>query len=280
MKTTAAMFERSRNILFFQWEELLRLRLVVLKSCEHEDIHDLRVASRRFRAVLNLLSPLCRPKDVKLLSRQVRRLTRSLGNLRNLDEALHFFGSHSLEAGLPDFISRLSARRGNEQQRVIEALKDFKPRKLDLLVREMVAGISVAAAAKAGIPPLPAYFSDCSIALFETIQSFLPEALSFENSIQRHAMRIGIKKWRYFLESVSRIAERDHGEVLERLKRYQSLLGSMNDMTVFLEMCRDSGVPAGERDAIEAIIATETRRLYDEFIAFVESEPLGYSFLI
>ena len=280
MKTTAAMLERSRNVLFAQWEELLRLRLIVLKSCGHEDIHDLRVASRRFRAALNLLSPLCTGKDVKKLSRQVRRLTQALGNLRNLDEALHFFGSHAPQSGLAAFMTRLSAMRESEQQQVIEAVKDFRPGKLDALVREMVAGITVDATKKTGTPLFPVYLSNTSIGLFKTIQSLLPSALCFENSEQRHAMRIAIKKWRYFLEIVSRIVERDHSAVLERIKRYQSLLGSMNDMTVFLEMCRESGASTEDREAAEQIIRAETGRLFDEFIALAENEPLSYFFLI
>lgn len=280
MKTTAAMLERSHSVIFSQWEELLRLRLVVLKSCEHEDIHDLRVASRRFRAALQLMSPLCNGKDIKKLSREVRGLTRALGNLRNLDEAIHFFGSHTSRDGLADFTARLSGTRKSEQHRVMKALKDFKPRKRDTLVREMVAGITVDAASKADIPPLPAYFSNTSIDLFETIQSFLPAALCFENSEQRHAMRIAIKKWRYFLEIVSRIVEGDHSAVLERLKRYQSFLGRMNDMAVFLEMCAKSEASKKERSAVEQIISVENRRFFDEFIALVESEPLSYSFII
>lgn len=280
MKTTPAMLERSRNVLFSQWEELLRLRLLVLKSWEHEDIHDLRVASRRFRAGLNLLSPFCRPKDARKISRQVRRLTRALGNLRNLDEALHFFGSHAQPDELASFTSRLAAGRASEQERVAEALKEFRPRRLDSLVRGLVSGITVDGATQSGLPPFPVYLSNSSIAHFETIQSFLPAALCPENSAERHAMRIGIKKWRYFLEIVARIVEHDQPAVLEHLKRYQSILGSMNDMTVFLGMCRDAEVPDAERDSVERIINAEIDRFFNEFSNLVASEPLGYTFFL
>ena len=280
MKDTAIMLERSRNLFFSHWEELLRLRFVVLKSCEHEDIHDLRVASRRFRAALNLLSPMCRTGDVRRVSKAVRRLTRTLGELRNLDEALLFFRSHTGQSALPDLIERLAAMRENEERRVLGALMEFKPHKLDRLVREMVAGITTCNSAKWAIPPLPAYLSDTSISLFETLQSFLPAALCFENSEQRHSLRIAIKKWRYFMEIVSKIVEQNQDALLERLKRYQSLLGSMNDMTVFNEMCRDSGVAGDEPGAAQEIIAGETKRLFGEFVLLVATEPLSYTFLI
>lgn len=280
MKDTAFMLERSRNIFFSHWEEMLRLRLVVLKNCEHEDIHDLRVASRRFRAALNLLRPMCRGKDVRRVAKHVRRLTRTLGELRNLDEALLFFRSHSGQIALPGLTKRLAAERESEQRLVLAALKDFKPRKLERLVREMAAGITAENSANWTIPLLPAYLSDTSIGLFDTLQSFLTAALCFENSEQRHLLRIAIKKWRYFLEIVSKIVERDNSEFLERLKKYQSLLGSMNDMTVFGKLCHESGAGSAECEAAQQITASETRRLFDEFVRLAAAEPLGYTFLI
>jgi len=52
---SATILERSRGVFFAQWEELLRLRRAVLKTSDLDDIHDLRVASRRFRAAVELI---------------------------------------------------------------------------------------------------------------------------------------------------------------------------------------------------------------------------------
>ena len=275
MKGNDAVLKRARNVFHSQWEEMRRLRRVVLKRCGLEDIHDLRVASRRFRAALNLLAPLCDSRNVPKLSKEIRALTRTLGNLRNLDEALVFFGSHDGQIGLPDLMSRLADTREREQRKTIKALKDLKPRKLDPLVRGVVAGITVDCLRKRNVPALPSYLSATSVSLFETIQTLLPAALGFENCGERHALRIAIKKWRYFLEIVSRITEQDYGTALDRLKKYQSLLGSMNDMTVFAAMCRKTGASADELSAAEQVVTNETRRLFHEFAVLVGAEPLG-----
>jgi len=111
MKNTRATLQRIGDVFFSQWEELLRLRRVVLKSCEHEDIHDLRVASRRFRAALKLLGPLGGNGNLKKISKKVRTLTRTLGDLRNLDEALVFFGSRAGQAGLTGLMSSFAVGR-------------------------------------------------------------------------------------------------------------------------------------------------------------------------
>lgn len=273
------MLERARNVFFSQWEEMLRLRLVVLKSCQHEDIHDLRVASRRFRAALSLLRPLCGGNNAAKLTKDVRALTGTLGTLRNIDEALLFFRSHDERDEMSGFMARLAEMREREERAVIRTLKGFKPGRLDPLVRGMVAGVTMETAQRRNIPPLPSYLSNTSISLFETIHSHLPAALSAGATEERHALRIAIKKWRYFLETVSMILDRDYTAVLERLKKYQSILGSMNDMIVFAGMCREAGLAGDDLDAAEHLLNLENDRLFGELILLVEAEPLSYTFL-
>src|SRR5471030_2866655 len=92
---TATILERFTGVLFAQWEELLRLRRAVLKSSDLDDIHDLRVASRRLRAALELFYPFAQKGSKTELKKSVRKLTLILGGLRNIDEALIFFQSRA-----------------------------------------------------------------------------------------------------------------------------------------------------------------------------------------
>src|SRR5262249_15273660 len=148
------------------------------------------------------------------------------------------------------------------------------------LVRAMVADMTMDNMLKRGLPPLPSYLSDTAITLFEAVHSHIQSALPVDGIEERHALRIAIKKWRYFLELVARIVERDYDAVLERLKRYQSILGSMNDMSVFAQMCRESAKEGDDPDAALELIRLETDRLYAAFVSLVETEPLGYTFQI
>ncbi|RII29302.1 MAG: hypothetical protein CXR30_12410 [Geobacter sp.] len=281
MKNSEAILERARNVFFSQWEEMLRLRLLVLKRCEQEDIHDLRVASRRFRATLKLLGPLCGNGSVPTLVKQIRSLTRTLGDLRNLDEALAFFGAHTEQMDLlSGLMGRLADQRELEQHEIIKALEGFKAKKLDSLVRAVVAGLTMDCLRSLNMAPLPSYLSNTSISLFETIQALLPAALCFENSEERHALRIAIKKWRYFLETVSVILEQDYATPLEQLKKYQTLLGSMNDMTVFGLLCREQEEAGDEPGKVAQLLEDESKRHFEEFVVLAAAEPLRYSFLI
>ena len=280
MNKTDTMLKHARNIFFSHWEEMLHFRLVVLKKCEHEDIHDLRVASRRFRSALYLLAPLCGEGDALKVVKDVRSLTRVLGSLRNLDEALFFFGSRAEGIALSELIARLGEARENEQRKVIKVLKGFKYDKLDSKVSEIVATITADSIRKRNMPSFASYLSTTSITLFESIYKHLPATIRPENTEKRHALRIAIKKWRYFLEIADRILERDYGAILELLKKYQTLLGSMNDMAVYAATCRKTGLTASELESVEQLLSLENKRLFDEFVKLVETEPISYTFLI
>ena len=91
MPDLSVVQERFSGILLAHWEELLRLRRVVLKTSDLDDIHDLRVASRRFRAVLDLYCRLSSKSPKSGVNKSVRKLTRTLGGLRNVDESRIFF---------------------------------------------------------------------------------------------------------------------------------------------------------------------------------------------
>lgn len=175
-------------------------------------------------------------------------------------------------------MGRLADMGRCEQKKAIKALKTFRPKKLDVLVRGMIEDMAPDTM-QPGLSPLPSYLSDTSMALFGTIHTLLPATLRPEDREERHSLRIAIKKWRYFLEIVSRIAERNYEAILERLKRYQSLLGSMNDMGVFSLLCREAAVEGDDRAVAEQTITRENKRLFDEYLAHVEAEPLRYTFL-
>jgi CHAD domain-containing protein len=121
---SATILERSRGVFFAQWEELLRLRRAVLKSSDIDDIHDLRVSSRRFRAALELFYPFASKGTKTELKKSVRKLTQALGGLRNVDEALLFFQSRTQTASLIDntLLQSISGLRSRELKRIEKTL--------------------------------------------------------------------------------------------------------------------------------------------------------------
>jgi CHAD domain-containing protein len=279
---SAALLERSRGVFFAQWEELLRLRRAVLKTSDPDDIHDLRVASRRFRAALELFYPFM-PKGPKTaLRKSVRKLTRTLGGLRNVDEAELFFRSLTNADKQADntLLRALSELRAAELKRIRKTLKGFDHRHLDRSVREMVAGLNEDSISKLSSISLLAYFSEVSIRLYMPIHQLLAGSTEPEHETSRHALRIAVKKWRYFFELVATILDRDYTQFLELLKEYQSLLGRMNDIKEFRVLLGKLKLPHDERDNAEASLLAEDSHLLETLAELVERKPLVYTFLI
>lgn len=275
----ATILEQSKGVFFAQWEELLRLRRAVLKTSDPDDIHDLRVASRRFRAALELFAPVSSSIPKSKLKKCVRRLTRSLGGLRNVDEALLFFQSRTCSdiSGNARFYNALSDMRPNELKLIKKALRAFDHTKLDRKVHKMVAGFNWDGTVDGKSRSLPDYFSDASVRLYQPIHQLFAVSSATENRESRHALRIAIKKWRYFFELVAHILSRDYSEILEMLKEYQSLLGRMNDVAVFEVMLAEIKLPPDERQYFENILQSEDAILLKSFRELVELKPLKYT---
>jgi CHAD domain-containing protein len=279
---SATILERSRGVFFAQWEELLRLRRTVLKTSDLDDIHDLRVASRRFRAELELFSPFATKSFITELKKNVRKLTQSLGGLRNLDEAQLFFQSKTSPESSTDttLYQAISGLRTRELRRIEKTLKLFDYRNLDRLVREVVAGLGEECITDRNRFSLLAYFSDVSIRLYLPIHQLQAVSTEPGHRASRHALRIAIKKWRYFFEIISQVLERDYAHILELLKEYQSILGRMNDIVEFELLLHNLELTPDVREYAEATLLAEDDLLLENLTELVERKPLAYTFLI
>lgn len=279
---SATILERSRGVFFAHWEEFTRLRRASLKSMDSDDIHDLRVASRRFRAILELLYPFA-PKDQKtFLRKKVRKLTQVLGGLRNIDEALLFFHSQTTSEVSPKstLCNSLSELRAKEFVRIKKTLKEFESRKLDNIVREIFAELTNASVTKRNSISLLAYLSDVSIRQYLPIYQLLGVAVIPERRTSRHSLRIAIKKWRYFFEIITQILGCDYSRILELLKEYQTILGQMNDIAEFEMLLAPLKLPREERVAAKAILRAEDARLLESLAELIERKPLVYTFIL
>jgi len=253
-----------------------------MKTSDLDDIHDLRVASRQFRAALELFDPFASKEQKRELRKNVRRLTRILGGLRNIDEALLFFRSPP-RTDIPaskELCRILSKLRSRNLKLIKKALSAFDHRKLDRMVRELVAGLNEDCIAGRNGISSPAYLSGVSIRRYLPICQLLAVATAPAHRASRHALRIAIKKWRYFLEIVSSILDRDYTPVLETLKGYQSILGRMNDIAEFEVLLSNLDVSPEVREYTEATLQMEDALLLNNLTGLIERKPLAYTFLI
>ena len=275
---TADIGEQAGIVLFSQWNEFCRLRTLVLGHSDPDSIHDLRVASRRMRATLALFSPFIAGNSLKNISKEIRRVTRTLGQVRNIDEAIIYFTR--LLPHLPTLAERFSRAREREIKAVFKVLKVLSCNDMDRKLRAAVSELAGGPSRASIDHGLPIYLSDMSIQRYQALYDLLTPATIPENMEVRHGLRIAIKKWRYLLETVGQVCGRDFGATLEILKEYQTVLGSLNDMVEFGALCDRLVLPAEEAQEIKSALAQDSARYLAHFMTVAASRPLQYTFLL
>ncbi len=264
--------------------EFRLLTLKVLKKGEIDDIHDLRVASRRLRVFLELFEPLLHGAQIKPVSRTIRKMTGLLGKIRNIDEAALFFES-CINSGIPADFSlipdQFEKMRSHEIKRIRKRIGMFEKRRIDAELKKIAASLNEKnISIGSGRFSIIGYFSEHSIKRYQTVNKFLPASTVSGNRKSRHKLRIAVKKWRYLIEAIAEILECDCRSILEKLREYQSVLGRMNDIVEFAALLDSLGIKDDERVFLISRLASEEEILMDRFNTLLLEKPLRYRFFI
>ncbi|HTO92159.1 MAG TPA: CHAD domain-containing protein [Candidatus Sulfotelmatobacter sp.] len=223
----------------------------VRRSQDSEAVHDLRVASRRLTAAIDLWRPLLEPKGARRARRRARRLRRDLATLRDLEvsDALlaeRMIGATpavraALEPLLRDGEQRLERERADAAH---VASRRRVRRVRDALERALGRAPSPAA------PLDPRELADDHVrATRERATLALETAWMSGEDRALHAARIRVKRWRYAIECrAALIPAHERAEppaeptpspndpqVVKRLRQLQDLLGRIQDLAVLRE---------------------------------------------
>ena len=190
----------------------------------------MRVASRRVRAVLELVDPGIYPKYNRHL-RRLKALTGALGASREHDVHLALLLAQqttSMEtstlAALEHAQELLDHARWRSQKRMARDLSRLSVAECEGLLR---------------VPNLPDPFApgDAPASARACLEPKLRAALGplsslaiQEDATRMHAVRIQIKKTRYTLEILAPVIEGQVGPVLDHLRELQTILGEHHDL--------------------------------------------------
>ena len=207
-----------------------------------EDIHDLRVASRRIRVALNIFRQFLPSKKFKGWERSICQLTKSFGNARDLDVQLDFIRSFYQKNDNPLFksggrrlILRLNQRRENSQQQLHQTLEELDK---DNTLQKILGVLKTPATEiKMTSTPEPSLY----LLAFDVINKRLEEFLFYEIYLpypdhvkELHLMRIAAKRLRYTLEIFSSLYFDHLEKPLEIIRLVQTNLGEIRDCDVWL----------------------------------------------
>ncbi len=282
IKSSTPLWLASRALLFERGDAFFAQLKRSEKDCGTEAIHDLRVASRRVREALTLFSP-CYPQEaLRPLRRKFSRVTKSLGDLRNADEAFFFLRRLAERLGSPgrEFLAaplaRCASRRIEERKRLRPALDKWRN---GSLARRFYrhAGHPVLFGEAADHPAFVSMTEFARGALDlkgSAIPHLLLTALREEEVDDQHRLRIAVKHLRYRAEILSPLFGSSFLSIHGTLKNYQEELGKMHDLDVFAALLAAEEDSGPGREATLAAISGERHKHFERFVALHGEMPL------
>jgi CHAD domain-containing protein len=225
---------------------LLRQRLVSLlkampaaQAGDETSVHEARVASRRLRGVLPVIGASADASALSRAQRQVRRITRALGPVRELDVSLGLLAEFEKKGNTPArAIARV--REALMSQRVAcrrEMLDAITPTRLDKLRKRLV---------RVAVPdvhrePRPDEVSEAlrqAGARAAMLRAAIDHAGQLYLADRLHRVRVAAKKLRYALEILRELTHSRASARINRVKAVQDLLGRINDLEVLIDRTR------------------------------------------
>lgn len=249
------------------------------KAIEGDDraVHQARVTTRRLREAVPVLATGLKNTKSAKARRKIRRLTRALGTVRELDVTLGLLdelarSTHVPRTAVEDVRTRVIEERDARRKVMLERLDEVNVEKLDKRLHSVGDALDESAVEpwrKALATRLLARVRSLSTAVDAAGHMYAPEQL--------HAVRIAAKKLRYGLELAADSDVREAAAHVRTIKRAQDMLGKLHDFQVLHRHVAavQSGPTtsrAQSREALEDLarhIEGQCRHLHGRYVALV-----------
>ena len=206
-----------------------------------EDLHDMRVATRRLRATLKLYADFL-PKRAGRFERDLRWVAGSLGEVRDLDVHLERLAGEASEGGcgesLEGIIAALEERRGEARLRMLEMLDSSRYQRL----LSGLAGMLRRGRSPASTEPILQAAPALVRRRHKKVRRAAEGLSEHSPPEDLHDLRKKGRRLRYALEPLQGIYGKPAQRMVELLKELQDDLGEYQDLVVAAEMLREEGV--------------------------------------
>ncbi|MGD0247668.1 MAG: CHAD domain-containing protein [Candidatus Limnocylindrales bacterium] len=256
-----SMPEAARKVLSFHFSKMQRREAGTRNGVDAEQLHDMRVATRRMRAAWRVFDGAFKASKTKKLRRRVETLADRLGEVRDLDVLIEGLEAYRLaldeeqRPGLEPLLSLWHRQRTTARTQLIGELDSEG---YASFVKEMEAFLDAGAnaAAEVGTPTAPHRVRDRASsevwAAYEAVRAY-ELILPWADTETLHELRIAAKWLRYALEFFGETLGPDCARLLERVVALQDHLGCLHDADVAAKLARDLLVArAGELSKPEA----------------------------
>jgi CHAD domain-containing protein len=237
-------------------------------------VHQARVASRRLRESVPVLSAGLRGSQGNKARRKIRRLTGALGMVRELDVALKVVDELAQvrdvpRAAIDELRVHLLSERQKRREAMLERLDEVNADKLNRRLASVAAALT-----RAETEPWRDVLGKRLLKRARRLASAVEAAGHLYAPDRLHQVRIATKKLRYGLEMAAGSGVRAAAPLVRALKRAQGLLGRIQDLQGLQEhvaaIQADSNGHRAPRAAFDTIanrIEDECRRLHGRYVA-------------
>lgn len=254
----------------------LRRYLPAAVAGDDRGVHQARVASRRLREAVPVLSTGLKNSKSKKAARKIRRLTRALGAVRELDVTLQLLDELAMaedlsRPALQDVRLHVVAERERLRETMLTELADVDSAKLDrrlAQVSEAIAADTEGAWRQALASRLLKRTRRLADRIETAGQLYAPEHL--------HQVRIAAKKLRYGLELAADAGVSGAAVQVRTVKRAQATLGRLHDLQVLQAhvaavQAAPQARPASHEGlaAVAGRIEEQCRLLHGKYVAMV-----------
>ena len=266
-------------------DTLFHTQLIVLRDTlpsvfdgQPNGIHDARIATRRIRELLPLLSSARHHWRLDDLDARFRRLGRSLGRVRDADVRVGLL--ESLERRIPHAAPALVLVRQQRERRRLQLMRKLIKRLERLDTVELVSALLRGGRVRTPWPLSPSDRKWRRV-LRTTLASRAAAALSaierasgvyFPNRI--HAARIAIKKLRYAMEIAHDAEGHDSADSIRGLKKAQDILGDLHDRQELIDDFCVASSPESTSPSnddvqvalVRQVVEAEARHLHSRYL--------------
>jgi len=212
-------------------DELQNLRT----SPDPDTVHDLRVAIRRCRSLAAVMEEIDPDPAWPEMRKVARRVFRALGDLRDtqvLEQWVKKFAPE-IDPLRAQLLASLETEEKQHSETALRVAAKFDEKHWTRLERRLRR--------RARLVPIGSLAAEClALERFEEAKELHNRALRTEKPKPWHALRIGLKRFRYTLEG---LLPEHYAAWSENLKRLQDLLGEVHDLDVLSELLEDTKAP-------------------------------------
>ena len=246
-------------------------------SGDDRGVHQARVTTRRLREAVPVLATGLKGSKAGKARRKLRKLTRALGTVRELDVTIHLLDELARSpqvsrTAVEDVRTRVIKEREERRTLMLERLERVNAGKLNHRLASVCTALDSAVTEpwrKALAARLIARSRRLTMAITEAGHMYAPDRL--------HAVRIAAKKLRYGLELAADSGLGQAAPHLRTIKRVQDMLGKLHDLQVLeshvaaVQAEQRTG-RAGSHEALQDLarhIEDQCRHLHGRYVAAV-----------